>query len=181
MRPSDREAVRFGHGGVRHLVGPAPSTSRPSLAQNVIQSSVRLERTAAKVHRGRSRPEEVFAMSVKRHSILISFAILGLSLSTGMQIAKAQISTLVCEGEFAGPEDCDKSKTGVFVQGVPLGGQRDCTNTCRNHGGYTHTPCGTIDSFAAKICGKPAAGLKQMFPKTEGNQCGYMWVTVICP
>jgi hypothetical protein len=108
---------------------------------------------------------------------IIALAAMTFVLAVGtLQIVKAD---LVCEGQWSSASDCQKKSGGVFIQGVPLQ-QTDCTNTCENHGGFKHTDCGTIDSYAAKICGNRPVEKKYAFPGASGNKCGYAWWAISC-
>jgi hypothetical protein len=93
-------------------------------------------------------------------------------------ISALAADTFVCEGEFATTSLCETSGQ-VTIQGIPLN-PRDCQHTCDMHGGFKHTGCGTIDSFAANICGGATAVKTQVFPGADGNHCGYAWWSISC-
>ena len=94
-------------------------------------------------------------------------------------ISLAGSDSYVCEGQWATAKDCGDNSGGVWVQGIPLNAP-DCGNTCEEHGGFAHTGCGTIDNYAAKICGSKTVVKTHAYGSTEGNQCGYNWWKISC-
>jgi hypothetical protein len=116
-----------------------------------------------------------------RHALLRSFAI-GLTLFMNVGIVNAGSGGAYCIGQFATFSACNKAAASrSTIQGIPVGGEIDCTNTCETHLGFKQIPCGNDShKLAAKIC-KGGTPTPSPFGGTNGNQCGYNWFYVTCP
>ena len=114
------------------------------------------------------------------HKVIVSaFALSGLLVFDKVQVAKAQDRGVYCVGQYASVNECVKKSGGVWLQGFPAGGQSDCTNTCQMHPGK-FLGCIEIHKYADHLCAPRHGVVNRTASPTNGNQCGYLWVTIDC-
>jgi hypothetical protein len=94
--------------------------------------------------------------------------------AAGVKNKGSQVSsTSICQGQY----EHKRTNYNPFIDTRPF------AHSCDDHPGFTvwENCVSNTEATAASLCkNNPYYTLQRAYPSTDGNQCGYAWVTVTC-